>query len=511
MKKYSQPILDLILTLAGALAIGAVVSAFSVGSFWQGWLAAGVISWLVLFLLVRLWRGLGASKPLAALILTAFILRVALGIYIYTALPAVGYDTDVQNAGFVYSDAFTRDQVAFRIGAGDGSLFESFTNPESADQYGGLLFLTAVIYRFLSPDAARPLMVTLLAAFAMAAGAAFLYDAVRKRWSAGIALLTGWIFVLFPDGVLLASSQMREPFLISLACIGFWAVLQWRQKPVKAALLPLLCMAVGCVISIPAGLVLTAILAAILIIDWSASQEDRHRKAAGLAVLALLGAAAVVGGWMWLKDTLYYDAYTTTLASGWITKLIERYGQQWNIPFVTVYGLTQPVLPAAVFEPSLPIWVTIAVLRGLGWYLALPFLLFGLFASFKSEPKESRWTLVMLFVVFLVWVVVSSARAGGDQWDNPRYRYILLPFMSLILAWAIEQYRQTRSPWLWRWAACVGVFLAFFTWFYATRYLIGDIPSMPFLTMIILIVIIDGILLFGSILWDRYRSIRKAG
>lgn len=510
MKKIPQPYYDLVIAAVGAVALGAIIGAFCPGSFWQSWLACGLFSFIALFLMIIVWRRLGASNTLAILILVTFFLRIAVGIFIYQALPIIGYDSTVQKAGFFYSDAHTRDQAAYQIATGEGPLLQAFSNPDYADQYGGLLFLTSATYRFLSPDVARPLLLTLLAAFAMAAGVAFLYSAIQQRWTQRVAVLAAWIFVLFPDSVLLGSSQMREPFLISLACISFWAVLQWQQKPLRAILVPVVSLAAACAFSLPAGFVIIAILTAVFLIDWSLSQNDARKQHLGIAILSVVGIAALFGGWLWLKNTLYFDAYTTKLGSGWITALIEQYGEEWNIPFVTIYGLTQPLLPAAIFEPSLPFWVTIAILRSLAWYAALPLLFFGVFASWRADKKEQKWLLVMLFTIFFLWVVVASARSGGDQWDNPRYRYILLPFMSLILGWAIEHYRLTRSPWLWCWVAVIGVFLLFFTNYYANRYITSVTTWIPFIQMIKYIILISGVILASGFLWDKLHSRKKA-
>ncbi len=510
MKKTYQPLIDLLIAFLGAAALGAVIAAFSAGSFWQGWLAAAVLAFVSLFVLIRIWRSLGSSKPLAALMLTAFLLRLAVGIFLYAALPAIGHDTPVQNAGYFYSDAFNRDQAAYQLAVDGKPLISAFTEPNIADQYGGLLFISALIYRILSIDVIRPLLIVLLAAFAMAAGTGFLFAAVKLRWSEKIALLAGWIFALYPDGILLGSTQMREPFLIGLACIGFWAVLQWREKPVKALAIPAAIMVIACLISIPIGMVITAILAVILLLEWTISHTG-WKRTAGLVVMVLICLVAVLAGWMWLKQTLYFDAYTTRIESGWITMLMEKYGEKWTTPFVTVYGLTQPLLPAAIFEPSLPIWMTVAILRSLAWYAALPLLLVGIITVWKSDRNEHRWLLAAFFIIFFTWVVVSSARAGGDLWDNPRYRYILLPYMSLTIAWAIEHYRQTHSAWLWRWVAAIGVFLAFFFYFYISRYVVGVIPQLPFLWMIGIIVVIDAGILIGSLLWDKFHAARKTG
>jgi hypothetical protein len=70
--------------------------------------------------------------------------------------------------------------------------------------------------------------------FAMTAGVAFLWSAAQKRWPKQIALYAAWAFALFPDSVLLGSSQMREPFIIGLGCLAFWAILDWQDKPLRS-------------------------------------------------------------------------------------------------------------------------------------------------------------------------------------------------------------------------------------------------------------------------------------
>ena len=501
---------DLALAFIASLVLGALIAAFCPGLFWQSALAAALISLITSLLLIRLWRAFGPSKSLAIMMVTTFLLRIAVAVFISQALPAYGYDNPVNNAGYLYSDAFGRDQAAYKLATSNESLFTPFLKPDITDQYGGLLFMSASLYRLLSPDAARPLLISLLAAFSMTAGLAFLWSAIRKRWAARIALIACWIYALYPDSILLGSSQMREPFLIALGCIAFWAALQWRDKPIRAGLISLLALAAACLFSVPAGLVFAAILTTMVILEWTLSQQRKSLRLLGLGVLAVLAVCALTAGWYWLKNTLYFDAYTTKTSSGWITSLIEKYGEGWNIPFVTIYGLSQPVLPAAFFEPSIPIWIAIAIFRGLGWYCVIPFMIYGFFAILKTTKESSHWLLAMIFIVFLLWMVVSSARAGGDQWDNPRYRFILLPFLALIVAWVWDHIIQTRSPWFWRWIAIEVEFLLFFVNFYWNRYIGGINTYLLFRVMIALIIFVAMLILGGGWLWDRYHAKRAS-
>ena len=501
---------DLFISIAAAIGLSAAVAAFYRGDYFKSWLAAGVISLIVIFVLLQIWRKLGASRTLMILMLVTFGLRIAVGIFLYRALPSLGYaDNLVTKAGFVYSDAYDRDLAAFTLAQSDSSLFTAFTHPDTSDQYGGLLFLSASIYRALSPDISRPLLISLLAVFAMTAGVAFLWAAIQKRWSVRIASIAAWTFALYPDSVLLGSSQMREPFLIALGCVTLWAVMEWKEKPARAAIISLIALSAACLFSVPAGGIYAVILIAFVLLEWTLQQTQKRSRALGIVLMGLLALGAVIAGGLWLKQTLYYDAYVTRISSGWITKLISQYGEKWTIPFTTVYGLTQPLLPAAIFEPSLPIWTTIGVLRSLGWWCVVPFLIFGLFSVWKAPKQDSKAVLILFSLIFAAWIVVSSARAGGDLWDNPRYRYMLLPLLCLLVAWTCEHFRATRSPWFWRWVAVIAEFLLFFTDFYITRYVIGSIPQLPFSLMILMIICIAVLILGGGWIWDLLKRRRK--
>jgi len=497
---------DLLISLVSAAGLSAVMAIFYPENYLQSWFAASLLSLIVVFVLIQIWRKLGASRTLMILILVTFALRIVVGIFLYKALPTLGYaDNPVTLAGFVYSDAYDRDLAAFTLAQSNSSPFTAFTQPDASDQYGGLLFLSTVIYRSLSPDVARPLLISLLAAFAMTAGVAFLWAGIQKRWSDKVALYTAWAFALYPDSILLGSSQMREPFLIALGCLALWAVMSWKGKPIQAALVSLAALATACLFSVPAGAIYAVILIAFVLLEWTLQQTQKRSRTLGLLLLGALSIAAVAAGGLWLKQTLYYDAYVTRISSGWITKLIAGYGEQWTIPFTTVYGLTQPLLPAAIFEPSLPIWTVIGVFRSLAWWCVVPFLIFGMFSVWKAQRDDSKAVLILFSLVLAVWIVVSSARAGGDLWDNPRYRYILLPILCLVVAWTCEHFRATHSSWFWRWVAVIGEFLLFFTNFYITRYVVGDIPKLSFNTMILLIVCIAILILGGGWIWDLLR------
>ena len=84
---------------------------------------------------------------------------------------------------------------------------------------------------------------------------------------------------------------------------------------------------------------------------------------------------------------------------------------------------------------------------------------------------------------FLAWVAVSSMRAGGDQWDNPRYRAIFLPIQAILFGWAWMQQREKRDAWFWVIQGLVWIDVLLFTLWYLPRRGFWGI-SMPFFNMV---------------------------
>ena len=94
----------------------------------------------------------------------------------------------------------------------------------------------------------------------------------------------------------------------------------------------------------------------------------------------------------WLKLTVKWDAYQLERDSGWIQKLFDEMPEWMRLPFVAVYGILQPVLPAALVAPTVPIWKAIYILRAAGWYVLLPALImsFGAAAGQGSDKKRNH-------------------------------------------------------------------------------------------------------------------------
>ena len=107
------------------------------------------------------------------------------------------------------------------------------------------------------------------------------------------------------------------------------------------------------------------------------------------------------------------------------------------------------------------------------------------------------------------WIILASARAGGDQWDNPRYRVILLMFQAALAAYALLWARQNHDRWLGRVLAVEGIFLLFFGYWYIARYTHWQAGQVHIFVIFALIAVFGGLILVGGWLWDRRKNARN--
>lgn len=493
-----------------SLVLGAGLQAFyGLGSFWIGWLAGSGLFFAGALLLRAAWRWSGGSRALAWMMALAFLLRLGLGVGLNAALPVWGYPEKEQQAGYIFPDAYMRDQQAWGLARSGDPLWVAFTDQFSSDQYGGLLAMSALVYRGLSPDAHRAYLLLILAALAATAGLPFLWKAASQRWGAGVATIAGWIYALYPESVILGSSQMREPFLIPLTAVAFWALLALPEKR-KTALAVLAASLLGlALISTLVAVSVAAVLAVWFLLDRGPRRRTSGRMVALWIFLGVVAMTTIALSWRWFNTVAIFDAGLTEKSSGWVIKVL-RYlpSPALNFPFLIAYGITRPVLPAALLDNGAWLWRGLWIWRSLGWYALAPLLVYGLFTVWRAPQPRERRTLVWMMILIWAWIIISSARGGGDGNDNPRYRTIFIVWMALASGWAWEWARVHQDRWLGRWLAVEAVFLVFFTQWYLSRYLKWG-GRMPFFTMVGLIAGINGAILIGGWLWDRWQQQRQ--
>jgi hypothetical protein len=464
------------------------------------------------------------------IVILAFAARLFAGVSLHLGLPLYGHDNSVEDqGGYVFTDAHIRDDQAWKLASSDRPILDAFSKKFSSDQYGGLLAFSAFVYRYFSPDAQRPLLLILLSALVAASGVPFLWLGARQVFGEKIAYPAAWVFALYPESVLLGSSAMREPYLLTFSAMAFWGFVEWRgastthsaslRAPLSATVIGLL----GMLLVSPA----IALAHLIIFAGWVFfMNESRSLSWKSVFIFLLifavglfaLSAALNRSGQFdsssplrvvndWLKLTVQWDAYQLERGSGWVQKLFDEIPEWMRLPFVAVYGVLQPVLPAAFFEPTNALWQGIYIVRAAGWYALLPALIMSFGAAAGQASSQKRNVLLWLSLLVWTWILLAALRGGGDAWDNPRYRAILFAWQAVMAGVVWVWWRETRNAWGKRVLWCEAAFLLVFTHWYATRYLHWG-GQLPFPLMVGLIVAVWGIILGLGGWLDKRRIAR---
>ncbi|MCE7861768.1 MAG: hypothetical protein DYG86_18530, partial [Chloroflexi bacterium CFX2] len=205
-----------------------------------------------------------------------------------------------------------------------------------------------------------------------------------------------------------------------------------------------------------------------------------------------------------IRESLKWNAYKIEEGSGWVQKLFDEMPDWMELPFVMIYGVLQPVLPAIFVAPTTVIWKAIGILRAIGWYALLPALILSFWSGSGTGGAKRRSVILWLSFIVWGWILFTALRGGGDQWDNPRYRLILLLWQAILAGHVWVWWRETRNAWVGRVIVMEFVLAAVFAQWYLNRYLhIG--AQLPFAWMVALI-LGSWTLMIGWGVWRDHKA-----
>jgi hypothetical protein len=519
-------------TLAGVLIFAALLTLVDKsGHQLRGWVAYSILLGLAAVCIYGVGKAVEARQGIASVAIVAFLLRLGIGVALTLLLPIYGYQDNAEHhAGYFYTDSSIRDNQAWELANTGESLASAFSGRFSGDQYGGMLAISAFIYRFLSPDAHRPFLILILNAAASAVGVLCLWKATRRWFGEKTALLAAWIFALYPESVLLGSTQMREAIVIPMIAVAYFGLTEIQSDKNSGWLWIIISGLIMVPIQPLVSFISFSILLGVWFFDPDTLKSLQQRRTILIIVLSLsvllvtlLVASSVLINLpslqgtgplsvylTWFKNNFTFQSYILERSSGIFQSLISSIGEQWRWLIILVYGIAQPVLPAIVGDPTAQVMLrVVGFLRAAGWYTLALFLIYGTLGVLRSRQETRRYQLIWISAVNWAWIMVSALNAGADQWDNPRYRAVLLVWQVLLAAWAWEWARSRKDAWLWRWLVVEIVFVALFTEWYIGRYYPGiihlDIKWMSLLTLVVC-----GSILLGGVIWDRLHKIKPA-
>lgn len=486
-KRYLNLISLGILVIAISLILAWISSRFTHTDGWLSFLVLIVLAGGIVYgiwLLVKRDNTLKPPNWLGWLILGAAVLRIVAGVLWYAGLPNWGYGSPVEQAGYIMADAHTRDTTAWELAKSDEPLLSAFGGFRNVDQYGGMLFLSASIYRYLGGAIHQSLQVVILAAAISSLAILFTWAFARRLLDGKVALLAAWIVALFPDATILGSSQMREAFLMTLIAAALYGLVRFIQDRSSTGLAWIF---TALIIMLPfsppiVGIFLVMfVILAISMDGWSVFRQPRFWLImGGTAVIAVIGIRLAweriapeginnplaLVSW-WFRESARWQAYFVKRSSPLIRRIINTTPDWVNTPILLGYGILQPFLPGALLDQGFPIWKGIAIWRAIGWTLMLPFLMVAPFVLWSV--REKRRLMIGLFVVVWMGILIAALRSGGDLWDNPRYRVVFISLQSVLAAWVWVVQRLNRKPWL-NWAIVgLSIILIWFIPWYLQR------------------------------------------
>jgi hypothetical protein len=467
--------------------------------FWGTWLFTSLFFLLLIYLIQKS----EVTKFLTWVVGISLFLRLGLGLITTENLIDWGYDQEPYQSGYLFKDAYSRDNQAWDLAISDQPIWAAFSNDFFTDQYGGLLALSSLIYRLFTPDAHFQINIIFFVTMINVIGILFLALGLREKNkdigfspSSKIIIL---IFSFYPDAVLFSASQMREPILLGISACLFWIIHKQKIKIWNRFALFSLFTIFLLLISLKIGIfIIFSFLIWMLFQPYRKQIKVLNSKIIILPVVVIVIIALFFSS-KWILEAGKWDALLLERNSGFVQYIVSIIGSRYRLLFASIYGLFQPVLPAALIEPSKLFWKILNSLRALGWYLMLPILVYGIVYFFRENEKFKKFEYLFIWSFSVFWIMLSSIRAGGDMWDNPRYRLSFLIFIAYIIGVAFYHGWKTKDHWLTRIFIAELVFVLFFLQWYISRYT-GLFENLTFFQMVFVLSIIFGIILITGIL-----------
>lgn len=466
--------------------------------FWGTWLFISLLFLLLIYIIQKS----DTPKFLVWVVGISLFLRLGLGLITTENLIDWGYDQEPYQSGYLFKDAYSRDNQAWDLAISDQPIWAAFSSDFFTDQYGGLLALSSLIYRVFTPNAHFQINIIFFVTMINVIGILLLAIGLReKNKEIGFSTTSKIIILIFsfyPDAILFSASQMREPLLLGISACLFWTIhkqeiMIWNRF-VHFSLFSIFIL----LISLKIGIF---VIFSFLI--WMLFQPYRKQiKVLNSKNIILPGVVIVIVAlyfsYNWILEAGKWDAVLLERNSGFVQYIVSIIGSRYRLLFASMYGLFQPVLPAALVEPSKLFWKILNSLRATGWYLFIPILVYGIVYFFRENVKIKKFEFLFIWSLSVFWILLSSIRAGGDMWDNPRYRLSFLIFIAYVVGVAFYHGWKTKDHWLTRFFVAEFVFILFFLQWYISRYT-GFFENLPFFHMVFVLSIIFGLILITGI------------
>jgi hypothetical protein len=237
--------------------------------------------------------------------------------------------------------------------------------------------------------------------------------------------------------------------------------------------------------------------------QWADQKLSRWQWAAAAGSVVVAG---FLGKLFWdlLSQMNEIQSGLTETYSGIVQAVFERIPAALHMPFLVLYGVVRPLLPAALIgKGDSWLWRVLGIYRAVGWTFVLALLLYATLLVIRKKA----WFTSVGMLLWSNWLVsiVAAYRAGGDLWDNPRYRAGFAAFQLGLSAWAVAEQKAQRDPLLRRVLVSAGIIIFWVLVWYMPRY-----TGVPWRSGTVLSKVGVGLVTAGLyLLWDWVRFQEK--